>query len=76
VKPDINSDQIHPQLRHNVHPVDGALLGAGSLLHLTVVNQLFQFVCLSVCVCVCFFFLLAILQGQDFVKNMPKVIII
>jgi hypothetical protein len=26
-----NSVEDHPQLSHNRHPVDGALLGAGSL---------------------------------------------
>jgi hypothetical protein len=32
VKPDTNLVEIHPQLSHNGHPVDGALVGAGSLL--------------------------------------------
>jgi hypothetical protein len=31
VKPNINSVEVHPQWRNNRHPVDGALLGAGSL---------------------------------------------
>jgi len=32
VKPeDINSVEVHPQLSHSGHPVDGALVGAGSL---------------------------------------------
>jgi hypothetical protein len=31
VKPDINRVEVHPQLSHNRHPVDGALVGAGSL---------------------------------------------
>jgi hypothetical protein len=31
VKPNINSDEVHPQLSNNRHPVDGALVGAGSL---------------------------------------------
>jgi hypothetical protein len=31
VKPDINSVEVHPQLSHNGHLVDGALVGAGSL---------------------------------------------
>jgi hypothetical protein len=31
VKPYINSVEVHPQLSHNGHPVDGALVGAGSL---------------------------------------------
>jgi hypothetical protein len=31
VKPDINSVEVHPQLSNNGHPVDGALVGAGSL---------------------------------------------
>jgi hypothetical protein len=31
VKPDINSVKVHPQLCNNRHPVDGALVGAGSL---------------------------------------------
>jgi hypothetical protein len=30
VKPDINSVEVHLQLSHNGHPVDGALVGAGS----------------------------------------------
>jgi len=31
VKPNINSVEVHPQLSNNGHPVDGALVGAGSL---------------------------------------------
>jgi len=31
VKPDINSVEAHPQLSNKGHPVDGALVGAGSL---------------------------------------------
>ncbi len=31
MKPDINSGEDHPQLGHIRHPVDGALVGAGSL---------------------------------------------
>ncbi len=29
--PNINSVEVHPQLSNNGHPVDGALVGAGSL---------------------------------------------
>jgi hypothetical protein len=31
VKPNINSVEVHPQLSNNRHPVDGVLVGAGSL---------------------------------------------
>jgi hypothetical protein len=31
VKSDINSVEVHPQLSDDSHPVDGALVGAGSL---------------------------------------------
>jgi hypothetical protein len=31
MKPGSNSVEDHPQLSHNRHPVDAALLGAGSL---------------------------------------------
>jgi hypothetical protein len=31
VKPKINSVEVHPPLSNNRHPVDGALVGAGSL---------------------------------------------
>jgi hypothetical protein len=31
VKPNINSVEVHPQWSNNRHPVDDALLGAGSL---------------------------------------------
>ncbi len=31
MKPSSNSVEDHPQLSHNRHPVDGALVGAGSL---------------------------------------------
>jgi hypothetical protein len=31
VKPNINSVEVHPQLSSNGRPVDGALVGAGSL---------------------------------------------
>jgi hypothetical protein len=31
MKPGSNSVEVHPQLRHNGHPVDDALVGAGSL---------------------------------------------
>jgi hypothetical protein len=30
-KPNINSIEVHPQLSKSRHPVDGALVGAGSL---------------------------------------------
>jgi len=32
MRPGSNSVEIHPQLTHNQHPVDGALVGAGSLV--------------------------------------------
>jgi len=31
VKPNINSVEVHPQLSNNGHPVDGAMVGAGSV---------------------------------------------
>jgi hypothetical protein len=31
VKPNINSVEVHPQLNNNRHPVDGVLVGAGSM---------------------------------------------
>jgi len=31
MKPGSNSVEDHPQLSHNIHPVDGALVGAGSM---------------------------------------------
>ncbi len=31
MKLDITSVEVHPQLSNNGHPVDGALVGAGSL---------------------------------------------
>ncbi len=31
MKPNINSVEVHPQLSNNRHPVDGVLVGAGSL---------------------------------------------
>jgi len=31
VKPTINSVEVHPQLSNNGYPMDGALVGAGSL---------------------------------------------
>jgi hypothetical protein len=31
VKSNINPVEVHPQLSNNGHPVDGALVGAGSL---------------------------------------------
>ncbi len=31
LKPNINSVEVHPQQSNNGHPVDGALVGAGSL---------------------------------------------
>ncbi len=34
VKPNTPSFEVHPQLSNNWHPVDGALVGAGSLCHL------------------------------------------
>jgi len=33
MKPGSNPVESHPQLSHNRHPVDGALVGAGSLRH-------------------------------------------
>jgi hypothetical protein len=35
MKPGSNSGKDHPQLSHNGHSVDGALVGAGSLLAIT-----------------------------------------
>jgi hypothetical protein len=31
VKPNINLVEVHPQLNNDGHPMDGALMGAGSL---------------------------------------------
>jgi len=31
VKPNVNSVEVHPQLFNNGHPMDGALVGVGSL---------------------------------------------
>jgi hypothetical protein len=31
VNPNINSVEVHPQLSNKGHPVDGVLVGAGSL---------------------------------------------
>jgi hypothetical protein len=31
VKPNINSVEVHPQPSNNRHPLDGVLVGAGSL---------------------------------------------
>ncbi len=31
MKTDLTSVEIHPQLSHNAHPVDGSLVGASSL---------------------------------------------
>ncbi len=31
VKPNINPDEVHPQLSNNAHPLDGVLVGAASL---------------------------------------------
>jgi hypothetical protein len=31
MKPNINGAEVHPQLSNNDHPVDGALVGAGSM---------------------------------------------
>jgi hypothetical protein len=32
VKPDINSVEVHPQLSHDGHPVNGSLVSTGSVL--------------------------------------------
>jgi len=34
VKPNTPSFEVHPQLNNNKYPMDGALVGAGSLWHL------------------------------------------
>jgi hypothetical protein len=31
LKPNTNSVEVHPRLSNNEHPVDGVLMGAGSL---------------------------------------------
>jgi hypothetical protein len=36
VKPNINSVEVHPQLSNNRHPVDGVLVGAGSLWRIII----------------------------------------
>ncbi len=38
MKPNINSVEVHPQLSNTGHPVDGALVGAGSLWPNSLVN--------------------------------------
>jgi hypothetical protein len=44
VKPKINSIEVHPQLSNNGHPVDGALVGAGSVWPIAslCLDELFQ----------------------------------
>jgi hypothetical protein len=37
MEPDVNSVEVHLQLSHNGHPVDGVLVGAGSLWPICVV---------------------------------------
>jgi hypothetical protein len=32
MKPDINSVEVHPQLSHNGHPMDGVLVGAANFM--------------------------------------------
>ncbi len=32
MKPNINLGEFHPQVSNNMHPVDGALVGAGSFV--------------------------------------------
>jgi hypothetical protein len=32
VKPNVNLGEVHPQLSNNMRPVDGALVGAGSVV--------------------------------------------
>jgi len=39
VKLDINSVEVHPQLNNNGHPVDGVLVGVGSLCPMARMNQ-------------------------------------
>jgi hypothetical protein len=41
VKPNVNLVEVHPQLRKNGHPVDGARVGAGSLWQV-ITNHLVQ----------------------------------
>jgi len=38
MKPDVNSVEVHLQLSHNGHPVDGMLVGGSSLWHICVVS--------------------------------------
>jgi len=40
MKPGSNSVEDHPQLIHNRHPVDGALVGAGSLWPIKSTRQM------------------------------------
>jgi hypothetical protein len=42
LKPDINSVEVHPQVNHNRHPVDGVLVGAGSLWWVLVQLKIFD----------------------------------
>jgi hypothetical protein len=39
MKPDVNSVEVHLQLSHDGHPVDGVLVGAGSLWPICVVHS-------------------------------------
>jgi hypothetical protein len=49
VKPSVNSVEVHPQLSNNRHPVDGELVGAGSLWpkEWTIQTKIFQKAMLS-----------------------------
>jgi len=53
VKPDIDSVQVHPQLSHEGHPVDGALAGAGPVWPSTPIpgflSRLKQNITISLC---------------------------
>jgi hypothetical protein len=42
MEPKINSVEVHPQLSNNGHPLDGALVGAGSLWAVFTVQQNFH----------------------------------
>jgi hypothetical protein len=42
MKPGSNSVEDHPQLSHNRHPMDGALVGVGSLWPTNMINDIFQ----------------------------------
>jgi hypothetical protein len=67
MKPNVNSVEVHPQLSNNRHPVDGVLMGAGSLwsyIYEGVVIEIFKWTVNDTFGCILYLLVFMISNGH------------